>query len=293
MKEKNQELETIEIDLLLEAIFRYYGFDFRNYRRGTIKRRLEHRMMEEKIETISRLQDAVLHDPQIMKSLLKDFSINVTEMFRDPEIFAHFRKMVIPFLKKETNIRIWSAGCSTGEEVYSLAILLHETGLYQRSIIYATDMNEDVLAIASEGKFPLSNMQKYTRNYQKSAGTSEFSEYYFVKQGYAVFHPWLKKNIVFAHHNLAIDHSFNEFHVIFCRNVLIYFNEILKKRVYDLFYESLVNDGFLVLGDKESLVLNETADEMYAKVGNCNNIYRKIAKNDEQNLYIRKIEEKW
>lgn len=265
----------IEVSLLLEGIYMHYGYDFRNYSRPSIKRRIRHRMQSERLGTVTQLLNLVLHDRKAMDRLLNDFSINVTEMFRDPDFFLEFRRNVIPRLKHLPMIRIWHAGCSTGEEVYSMAILLHEEGLYSRSMLYATDMNEAVLASAARGIFPLDKMKLYTKNYQKSGGEKSFSEYYSVSNRNVVFHPSLSRNIAFLQHNLVTDHSFNDFNVIICRNVLIYFNDVLQKRVFRLFKESLVPNGVLGLGNKEGLPA--------ACKGIC---FEEL--NREQRIYIKK-----
>ncbi|MBU8907999.1 CheR family methyltransferase [Desertibacillus haloalkaliphilus] len=273
----DEDLEKIEIELLLEGIYRHYGFDFRNYAYSSIKRRIHHRLQAEKLSSISELQGAVLHNYALMERLLDDFSINVTEMFRDPGFFKSFRLNVVPILKKYPFIRIWHAGCSSGEEVYSMAILLYEEGLFEKTIIYTTDINEKILAKAKKGEFPLHLMKKYTQNYHQAGGKTAFSEYYTATSERVVFHPFLKKNIVFAHHNLATDHSFNEFHVIICRNVMIYFNQTLQNRVFHLFHDSLSSSGFLGLGNKETLQYTNYADK-YEEIDGDEKIYRKIKK---------------
>lgn len=269
------EIEQVEIELLLEAIYRHCGFDFRSYSLPSIRRRIWHRIQAEQLSSISGLQEKILHNPKIMKKLVADFSINVTEMFRDPSFFLAFRNRVIPMLRGLPHIRIWHAGCSTGEEVYSMSILLHEAGLYNKTRIYATDMNEIVLAAAKQGKFPLEKMQLYTKNYVISGGTSAFCEYYTVTDHYAQFHPFLSKNIVFAQHNLATDYSFNEFHVIICRNVMIYFNSTLQNRVLNLFYESLNLEGVLGLGAKESIAFTNHA-ACYEEIDIHEKLYCKV-----------------
>jgi chemotaxis protein methyltransferase CheR len=271
----NNELEEIEIDLLLEGIYHYYGFDFRNYALPFIRRRLWNRVRAENVSSISGLQEKIFHDPSVMKRLLRDFSINVTEMFRDPSFFLAFRTKVVPFLRDCPSIRIWHVGCSTGEEVYSMAILLHEEGLYEKTRIYATDMNETVLQVAQNGEFPLSRMQLYIKNYLAAGGTRSFSEYYTTKYENAAFHSFLTKNVVFAQHNLATDRSFNEFHVIICRNVMIYFNKMLQNRVYNLFHESLSRSGILGLGSKEGIQFTSIANS-YEEVDSFEKLYRKI-----------------
>jgi chemotaxis protein methyltransferase CheR len=269
------ELEKIEIELLLEGIYRHYGFDFRNYVFSSIRRRIWHRIFSENLSTVSALQEKVLHDPIVMNRLLEDFSITVTEMFRDPSFYLAFRKKIIPILKLYPEIRIWHAGCSTGEEVYSMAILLNEEGLHHKVRIYATDMNESAINTAKLGVFPLKKMKKYTKNYLHSGGMKAFSEYYIVKDDQVRFHSFLSENIVFAQHNLAVDHSFNEFHVIICRNVMIYFNSTLQNRVHELFHNSLVLSGILGLGKKEDLAFTNH-NACYEEMDANEKLYRKM-----------------
>lgn len=252
--EEVSELEELEFDLLLEAIYRARGFDFRKYLRSSLRRRVRHRMNLEHVSTITALQDRILHDDGCMERLLEDFSIKVTEMFRDPAFFQTFRKDVVPLLREHERLRIWNAGCATGEEVYSMAILLEEEGLLERTIIYATDMSRAAIALSRDGRFPLRRMQSYTKNYLQAGGSREFSAYYTTDHVYARFLPSLKNHMVFAQHNLATDGSINEFHVILCRNVLIYFNPELQSRVHSIMNESLAPGGFLALGSKESLL---------------------------------------
>lgn len=269
------EIEKIEISLLLEAIFQRYGHDFRNYAYSSIKRRIQHRLEIDKLESISQLQHNVLYDSLFMKKLLSDFSINVTEMFRDPEFYSSFRKHVVPLLHSLPSIRIWHAGCSTGEEAYSMAILLHEEGLYKKSKIYATDMNSDVIEKAKKGVFSFDKMKLYTSNYQKAGGQDAFSEYYTADQYGVQFLPFLSENIVFAQHNLVTDSSFNEFNVILCRNVLIYFDKQLQNHVHGLFQESLSCHGILGLGSKESLRFTPYM-ECFEEIDSENKLYKKI-----------------
>ncbi len=226
------------------------------------------------IPTISRVLEKAIHDKAFLEQLLNDFSINVTEMFRNPSFFKAFREKVIPSLRDYPEIRIWHAGCATGEEVYSMAILLQEEGLIERAMIYATDMNEQVLEKAKKGVFPIHKMQAYTKNYMLAGGTHAFSEYYKTDYQYAYFHPTLLKNIIFAQHNLVTDQSFNEFHVILCRNVLIYFSPQLQSYVHQLFYESLSDRGFLCLGDKETLRFEEVISN-YTEIACNERIYQK------------------
>ncbi|MFC9540604.1 CheR family methyltransferase [Lysinibacillus sp. NPDC056959] len=265
----------LEIDLLLEAIYRLSGFDFRQYNRSSISRRIYRRMGMSNIPTISRVLEKVIHEDGFLEQLLNDFSINVTEMFRNPSFFKAFREEVVPFLRDYPEIRIWHAGCSTGEEVYSMAILLQEEGLMDKAVIYATDMNEQVLEKAKKGVFPINKMQAYTKNYMLAGGIHAFSEYYKTDYQYAYFHPALLKNIIFAQHNLVTDQSFNEFHVIMCRNVLIYFSPELQNQVHHLFSESISDNGFLCLGDKETLRFEGVISKYKEIVGN-EKIYQKI-----------------
>jgi chemotaxis protein methyltransferase CheR len=247
------DLEEIELSLLLEGVYRQYGFDFREYAPASLRRRVWRRIHAEGLPTVSALQDKLLHDPACMERLLLDLSINVTAMYRDPTFYVAFRQKVVPALRTYPFTRIWVAGCSTGEEVYSLAILLLEENLYDRTRIYATDINETVLDRARGGVFPLDKMREYTQNYIKAGGTRAFSEYYLAKYDGAQFQRSLTENVVFAQHNLVSDRSFNEFNVIICRNVMIYFDRALQDRVHRLFYESLANFGVLGLGHKESI----------------------------------------
>src|SRR5438309_1965374 len=274
-QEFKPDLERIEIELLLEGIFRHYGFDFRAYAYASIRRRLWKRIEEEGLSSISALQERVLHEPEMMEKLLLDLSINVTAMFRDPSFYVTFREHVIPLLRTYPFIRIWHAGCSTGEEVYSMAILLREEGLYERSRIYATDINEVVLQRAKAGIFPIERMQEYTDNYIRAGGKRSFSEYYTAKYGGALFDQSLTKHVVVSQHNLVTDRSFSEFNVIFCRNVLIYFDRSLQHRVHALFYESLVMFGILALGSKESLRFSKY-EPCYEKLNAKEKIYRKV-----------------
>ncbi|MGH9944988.1 MAG: CheR family methyltransferase [Pyrinomonadaceae bacterium] len=269
------QLEDIEIQLLLEAVYLYYGFDFRDYSQASLKRRVLDRVRAEGLETVSALQDRVLHDEACLQRLLVGFSIQVTSMFRDPSFYASFRQKVVPLLKTYPTVRLWHAGCSTGEEVYSMAILLQEEGLYQKCRIYATDMSPEVLRRAREGIFPLASMQEYTANYQQAGGRREFSDYYAAHYEHAIFQPSLRANVVFSEHNLVTDGSFNEFHVILCRNVMIYFNKALQQRVHNLIYDSLVRFGILGLGNKESLRFTPRED-FYEPLDEQDRLYRKV-----------------
>jgi chemotaxis protein methyltransferase CheR len=269
-------LEETEIYLLLEGIYRQYGFDFRNYALASLRRRIWSVVRDEKLNTISALQEKVLHDHSCLERLLLALSVHVSAMFRDPNFFRIFRIKAVPLLRTYPYIRIWLAGCSTGEEVYSMAILLQEEGLYERCRIYASDMNEVVLRAAKAGIYPMQLMKSYTANYIKAGGVRSFSEYYTAAYDNVLMRPALLERVVFCQHNLATDESFNEFNVILCRNVMIYFDRILQERVHHLFYNSLVNFGLLGLGDKESLHL--TAHEhSYEPVSDEEKLYRRMA----------------
>jgi chemotaxis protein methyltransferase CheR len=269
------ELERLEVELLLEAIERRYGFDFRGYASASLKRRLWRRIRAEGLQTVSGLMERVLHDPPTMERLLLDLSINVTAMFRDPSFYLAFRDRAVPLLRTYPFVRIWNAGCSTGEETYSLSMVLEEEGLYDRSRIYATDINEAVLAQARAGVFPLEKMKEYTQNYIRAGGRRAFSEYYVAAYQGAQFQRSLVRNVVFAQHNLVSDRSFNEFNAIVCRNVMIYFDRELQERVHRLFYESLAMFGLLALGHKESIRFSSLADR-YEELDPAERLYRKI-----------------
>jgi chemotaxis protein methyltransferase CheR len=243
----------LEVDLLLEAIYQRHGYDFRNYARSSLMRRLDYIRHKSGLKHISDMIPKVLHDTAFANQLLLDLSVTVTEMFRDPEFFLELRKQVIPLLMTYPFVKIWHAGCATGEEVYSMAILLQEEGFYDRVQIYATDINQQSLQTAQEGIYSLENIRKFTANYQKSGGKSSFSDYYHAKYQMGKINEDLKRNIVFSQHNLATDHTFGEMHLIICRNVLIYFDKKLQNQVLQLFSGSLVSRGFLCIGSKESI----------------------------------------
>ena len=267
-------LEDIEVGLLLEGIYRHYGYDFRDYALSSLRRRVRHVVREEGLTTVSGLQEKVLHDPRCLQRFVLALSVNVTSMFRDPGFYKALRERVVPLLRTYPKVRIWHAGCSTGEEAYSFAIVLEEEGLYDRSQIYATDMNETVLKAAAAGELPLRGMRENTANYIRSGGRRAFASFYTAVDDRAVLHPSLRRNIVFAQHNLVSDRSFNEFNVVLCRNVLIYFNRTLQDRVHRLFYQSLVRFGFLALGAKETVQFSPH-QASYEELGE--RIYRKVA----------------
>jgi chemotaxis protein methyltransferase CheR len=269
------ELEALELQLLLDGVYRHYGFDFREYAPASLKRRVWRRVQAEHVTTISGLLEKVLHDATCMERLLLDLSINVTSMFRDPSFYLAFRAQVVPLLRTYPFTRIWVAGCSTGEEVYSLAILLTEEELYERARIYATDINEVVLERARAGVFPLDRMRDYTDNYIRAGGKRSFSEYYLAKYEGALFDRQLTRNVVWAQHNLVQDRAFQEFNVILCRNVMIYFDRTLQNRVHRLFHESLERFGILALGHKESIRFTEFEDS-YEELDPQEKLYRRV-----------------
>jgi chemotaxis protein methyltransferase CheR len=270
------DLERIELGLLLEGIYQHYGFDFRGYAWASLKRRLWRRAHAEGVGSLSALQDRVLHDPRAMERLLADLSINVTSMFRDPSFFLAFRERVVPLLHTYPFMRIWNAGCSTGEETYSLAIVLREEGLYDRARIYATDLNDTVLDHAKAGSFPLGRMRDYTENYIRAGGKESFSVYYEADGDRARFDPGLLDQVVFAQHNLVSDGAFNHFNVIVCRNVMIYFGKSLQNRVHEVFYESLEPFGVLALGHKESIRFTGH-ERSYEELDSSEKLYRKVS----------------
>ncbi|MBI3919808.1 MAG: protein-glutamate O-methyltransferase CheR [Armatimonadetes bacterium] len=268
-------VEDLEIQLLIEAVYQHTGYDFRNYAPASLRRRILAALQKEKLPTISSLQDKVLHDRECFQRFLDTITVNVTAMFRDPHFHVAFREKIVPLLRGQPFFRVWCAGCSTGEEAYSLAILLEEEGLYDRCRIYATELNEGALQKAKDGVFPLAVMAEYTSNYQKAGGKRDFSDYYTAAYDHAIIAGTLKRNLVFAQHNLVTDASFNEFHAILCRNVMIYFNTTLQARVHNLLYDSLAQWGALCLGDKESLRFSPHEKD-YEAVVEGEKIYRRI-----------------
>ncbi len=271
---EQQAVEAIEIDLLLEAIFRRYGYDFRNYARASMERRIRHGMERLGCQQVSELTRRILYEPAFFQDLIASFSITVTEMFRDPEVYAFLRCQVVPYLATYPFIKVWHAGCATGEEVYSLAIVLAEEGILERSIIYATDFNETALQVAREGIYPIDRLKGYSDNYQKSGGRQTLSSYYHAEYDSVIMAKSLKKNITFARHNLASDQVFGEMNLIVCRNVMIYFNRTLQEQVMTLFDDSLVGNGFLCLGSKESLRFSGLAGK-YKELDAHLKVYRK------------------
>jgi chemotaxis protein methyltransferase CheR len=270
-----QSIEDEEINQLLESIFYKYGFDFRDYARASLKRRLSAVLRAEHIATIAELGQRLLSDPSLMQRFVHGITVSTTSMFRDPSFYRAFRKLVVPMLKTYPFIRFWHAGCATGEEVYSYAILLQEEGLADRCRIYATDLDAMCIEQAKNGIFNMNAMKEFSTNYIQAGGKHSLSNYYTAMDQHAVFAKGLRENIVFARHNLVSDSSFNEFHVIFCRNVLIYFNNQLREKVLLLFHDSLCQFGILALGSKESLRFT-SIDPCYEQVVGGEQIYRRI-----------------
>ncbi len=273
MNEK--ELQHFETDLLLEAILARYGYDFRQYSRASLNRRIRHRLLAFGFEHVAQLIPRVLHDPKFMDVLLGDLSIRTTEMFRDPEFFLAFRRLVMPHLKTYPFVKIWHPGCSTGEEVYSIAIVLHEEGYLKRSLLYATDFNNESLSIARQGIYSINQIRRWTDSYNRSGAKASFSDYYHANFNNAKMQGVLSERITTANHDLVRDKCFGEMNAIVCRNVLIYFNRELQDRVLGLLWESLCHRGFLCLGTKETL--RTTAVEgRFELVAPRERIYRRL-----------------
>lgn len=260
---------------LLDSIRTTYGYDFTEYAESSLKRRIAYFMEMRKIEEVQQLARLILRDERLFEEFVQEMSITVTEMFRDPAFYKTIREKLVERLTTYPIVKIWIAGCATGQEVYSLAILLKEHHLLDRTIIYATDINQKSLRIAKEGVYPLENMKAYTDNYLKSGGTNSFSEYYLAKYQSVMFDKELRKNVVFSPHNLVTDKAFNEFQFIICRNVLMYFNQNLQRKVVNLFYDSLSSFCFLGLGDKESLLFSDKKNH-FEEVDKKQKIYRKV-----------------
>lgn len=250
-------LNKSEVEELFNEILKEYGYDFTGYSRASLFRRVERFLTNRDLHDIKRLKENIFHNTSNLELFIQELTVNVTEMFRDPSFYFALRKKVIPILSTYPYIKIWDAGCSTGEELFSLCILLKEEKLLERTKIYATDLNQKVLREAKEGIFDMRGMTQYTKNYYDAGGKNNFSNYYKAHYNAAKFDPMLIKNVVFYPHNLATDGVFNEFHLIICRNVLIYFSKELQDRVTNLFLESLAPLGYLGLGKKESLLISK------------------------------------
>ena len=272
--ESNTDLLNIEMQLLMEAIFLRYGYDFRNYSKAHIRRRVLHHLSMSLIPNVTLLQERILRDRNFFNNFLDDLSINVTEMFRDPEFYKSLKTNIIPKLKTYAYFKVWHAGCATGEEVYSIAILLKEEGLLDRCQIYATDFNRKVLEIAKEGVYQKSEIEQYEKIYVLSGGEGKLSDYYKSRYGSVIFEKSLSSKVVFADHNLVTDNVFAEDNLILCRNVLIYFEKSLQDQVIGLFYKSLVSGGILCLGTKESIKFSGY-EKLFDVVDEKQKIYKK------------------
>jgi chemotaxis protein methyltransferase CheR len=269
------ELERLEVELLLEGVRRHYGFDLRNHARPLLLRRLRRHLREERLETFSALQGRVLHDPEALEGLLRALACPPEALFADPPFFQAFRTRVVPVLRTYPSIRVWHAGCGSGEDTYALAILLREEGLWGRCRLYASDASEGLLADARSGVLALPG-EEDVRNYQEAGGRRTLAEYYTRDGDWAVLHPALREGIFFTQHNLATDASFNEFQVIICRDTLLAFNRTLYRRAHERLYESLARFGFLCLGRKESLARTPHAVE-YEELEGSGRVFRRLA----------------
>lgn len=267
---------VIELDLLLEAVFRRYQHDFRHYARASLERRIGAAMSRFDCQTLSQLQDRILHEPAVFTDMLQYFTVQVSEMFRDPSYFRSLREQVVPHLLTYPSVKVWVAGCSTGEELWSLAILFKEEGLLSRTIFYATDINPGALRVASRGLYPLQRIAAYSRNYLAAGGKHSLSDYYTAAYDGAILNGSFKAQVVFADHSLATDSVFSEAHLISCRNVLIYFDKTLQNRAVGLFRDALVHRGFLGIGMKESLLSSPHA-HAFAEHVRADRIYVKVA----------------
>lgn len=264
----------LEVRLLLEAIYDRYHYDFRSYARASLKRRLTQACENLGVASLSGLQERVLHEPETFAGLLQYLTVQVSDMFRDPEFFATIRKQVLPVLATYPSIKVWVAGCSTGEEAYSLAILLQEEGLLDRAIIYGTDINGQALRAAANGVYNLARLRGFTENHRRSGATTSLSDYYHASGDSAIMDAALRRKITFSDHSLATDNVFSEVHLVTCRNVLIYFDQELQNRALKLFGEALISRGFLGLGSKESLRFSEAAD-LFTEFARHERIYRR------------------
>jgi len=269
-----QTIKDDEIELLLDELHRKHGYDFSDYSRASMKRRLNRLITLDKFPSFAEMRYRLMHDETYLRRFIEEVTVNVTEMFRDPDFFKYLRQHILPTLGTYPLIRIWIAGCASGEEAYSMAILLKEANLLHKSLIYATDLNPRVLEKAKSGIFPLKQIRQYSENYLLSGGYEDFSSYYSAKYDVAIFNEVLRKKIVFSTHNLVSDSSFNSFQLILCRNVLIYFNTHLQGRVFDLMDKSLETLGYLALGTKETMRFAKIANR-YKQVDPREKIWRK------------------
>ncbi|CAN5613654.1 protein-glutamate O-methyltransferase CheR [soil metagenome] len=274
-QEKLNIVRDEDFDLLLNELFHLYGYDFTNYAMASLKRRVNRLLIINRFSSFAELFYRVKSDPDFLKHLVEELTVNVSEMFRDPLFFKTLREKVIPVLATHPFIRIWHAGCASGEEVYSMAIMLEEANLLHKSLIYATDLNATVIENINKGLFPISQMKLYSQNYIQSGGKKDFSSYYKAKYDWARFDEKLKAKVIVATHNLVSDRSFNEFQLICCRNVLIYFNKELQDTALTLFDDSLESLGYLALGSKENIRFSKISGK-YTQLENKEKIWRKM-----------------
>lgn len=269
-----EDLEIIEIQLLLEAVYRRHGIDFRGYAFHYLRRRIAAIVKQEELTSVSALQAAVLHDAELFERFLNGLLTSTTTMFRDPEFFLSLRREIICELRTYPRARIWVAGCSSGQEVYSLAIMLTEEGIYDRCTIYATDMNERLIKVGKAGVYLSVRLDEYRSNYYLSGGNADFASYYTIERETFKFNPALRKNVFFAQHNLVSDRSFNEFNLILCRNVLIYFGPSFQERAFNLMHESLMKSGVLAIGLREGFAFNPVRS-LYEEIDHDNKLFRR------------------
>jgi chemotaxis protein methyltransferase CheR len=274
--ENREDIPIVEINNVLQVIKHTYGYDFTNYAKASLQRRVIKFMGDSKMDSIYDLKFRLLNDPATFQQFIETITVNVTELFRDPSFYKMLGEKVLPTLASYPIIKIWHAGCSSGEEVYSMCILLHEAGLLQRTRIYATDINPSNLKKSIAGIIPLHLMKDYTTNYIQAGGKYEFSDYYTARYNKALIKNEIRKNVVFSQHNLVTDNVFNEFQLICCRNVMIYFDKELQNKVTRLFYESLSPLGFLTLGSKESLLFSDVRNE-FETIDRASRIFRRKA----------------
>ena len=269
------EIHNTELSEFLSSVFYCYGYDFSDYSKASVKRRIIRFMSMYKLKDIFHLKHLIINDEEFFKLFLEEFTVNVTEMFRDPALYKFIRNQIVPHLSTYPYLKVWHAGCSTGEEVYSMAIVMEEEGIYDKTKLYGTDINQKVLIQAKKGIFSVESMKTYTNNYINSGGGRAFSDYYIAKYDGVLFDKTLKRNMVFSAHNIVSDSSFNEFNMIVCRNVMIYFNKDLQNKAVELFYNSLIMFGYLVLGNKESLLFSRLKDK-FEVIDQEQKIFRKI-----------------
>lgn len=268
-------LEAIEIQLLLEGIALHYGYDFRDYAQSPLRRNIVMSMAMEGVPTISRYQERLLHDPECMERFLNTVGVNVTSMFRSADSLLYLRNEIVPWLRTFPSVQVWVAGCATGEDVLSVAVVLHESGMLRRARIFATDINERSLVTARARAYPLENVVSYEDDYLRAGGVGSLADYYAVSGDVATFQRSLIAGVTFARHNLTTDASFNEFHVIVCANVLSHFSPALQDRVFHLLHESLVPGGFLVLGKLDSMA-GWRMRHRFQRVSEPGGVYRKV-----------------